>query len=217
MSYQENAGMPEAFAAHIQEGIRRAEQDDSSMLMFSGGQTRVEAGPKSEALSYFEVADENRWFGSPQVRARTVLEEFATDSFENLMFALCRFRQVTGAYPARIAVISFSFKRKRFEEVHRQALRFPQEAFEFVGVEPRDSILFAERLPQLEKWESKASLKPFLGDPFGCNKAVLRQKRRERNSFFRTPAYAQTCPEMSELLTYCGTESFPAHQLPWDL
>ena len=46
------------------------------------------------------------------VRARTVSEEYATDSFENLMFSVCRFREVTGRYPDKVSVVSFTFKRR---------------------------------------------------------------------------------------------------------
>ena len=35
---------------------------------------------------------------------RALTEEYARDSFENLLFSVCRFRQLTGAYPANITV-----------------------------------------------------------------------------------------------------------------
>ena len=40
------------------------------------------------------------------VRARAVSEEYATNSLENLMFSVCRFREVTGRYPERVSVVS---------------------------------------------------------------------------------------------------------------
>jgi hypothetical protein len=38
------------------------------------------------------------------VRWRTLTEEHARDSFENLLFSVCRFRELTGTYPYNITV-----------------------------------------------------------------------------------------------------------------
>jgi hypothetical protein len=61
------------------------------------------------------------------------LQEHARDSFENLLFSLCRFYELTGHYPANITAVSYILKQKRFEEVHRAAVRFPHEHFYFIG------------------------------------------------------------------------------------
>ena len=48
---------------------------------------------------------------SDNVRQRTLTEEHARDSFENLLFSICRFRELTGVYPRNITVrslLSFS-------------------------------------------------------------------------------------------------------------
>jgi len=214
LDYQKQAGMPLAFVAHAKSGIQLAKLDDEALLLFSGGQTRLEAGPRSEAASYFTVADHFGWFGNQEVRERTALEEYATDSFQNLLFSVCRFREITGKYPERITVVSFTFKQERFETVHREALRFDQSAFQFVGVDPQ-SRAFNTRLKELANWESKASIGPFKTDPYGCNSLVLRTKRQERNPFFRTPPYTLTCPEISALLMHCDRNFFPRENLPW--
>jgi hypothetical protein len=44
------------------------------------------------------------------VRERTYTEEYATDSYENLLYSVCRFHEVAGVYPKDITVISFTFK-----------------------------------------------------------------------------------------------------------
>jgi hypothetical protein len=217
LDYQLGSGMPAAFASHIRAGVLEAALDPWAMLVFSGGQTRVAAGPTSEARAYWLAAQQLGWFGkASSVVARTALEEFATDSFENLLFALARFREITGSYPAKVTVVSFSFKRERFETLHRDALRFPAQAFTFLGIDPKGSSEFDAKLPTLAKWESKASLKPFQSDPFGCRKPLLIEKRRERNPFKRTPSYRVSCPEIADLLDYCGPAPFPG-RLPWDI
>jgi hypothetical protein len=55
-------------------------------------------------------------FGSPIMAAQ------ARDSFENLLFSLCRFHELTGCYPTDVTVVSFEFKRWRFSNLHRQAV-----------------------------------------------------------------------------------------------
>ena len=97
LDYQKGRGLPQAILAHIQEGINIASQDRRSLLIFSGGETRPATGPINEGSSYFHVADAMKLWSVPQelsnsldkdatstVRARTVAEEFATDSFQNL-------------------------------------------------------------------------------------------------------------------------------------
>lgn len=85
LDYQRGRGMPQAIVGHILAGINEASRDPESLLVFSGGQTRPLTGPLSEGTSYFAVADALKlWPKGSTVRARTVAEEFATDSFENL-------------------------------------------------------------------------------------------------------------------------------------
>jgi hypothetical protein len=147
------------------------------------------------------------------VRARTAAEEFATDSFQNLMFSICRFREVTGAYPTMITVISFSFKGPRFQKMHAEALRWPEDRFRFIGVDPPASTGFDLEASTRGEYENAA--KPFESDPYGCHSAVLQEKRQARNPFHRTAPYELTCPEMKGLLQYCGPKLYPKEELPW--
>lgn len=61
------------------------------------------------------------------MKERMITEEYAKDSHENLLFSICRFSEMTDNYPSEITVVGFEFKRKRFEEIHRQAIRYPVE------------------------------------------------------------------------------------------
>jgi hypothetical protein len=69
------------------------------------------------------------------LRNRTTTEPYALDSFQNLLFSIARFHEVTGRYPARITVVGYEMKRRRFEELHARALRWPVERFEYVGID----------------------------------------------------------------------------------
>lgn len=55
-------------------GLQDAAQDARSVLIFSGGYTREDAGAISEAGSYWQVADSLDWFGHTSVKGRALLE-----------------------------------------------------------------------------------------------------------------------------------------------
>ncbi|KAG7943049.1 hypothetical protein I3843_15G019700 [Carya illinoinensis] len=88
-SYQKNPGQASTFVKYIQEGVEIAAKDDAALLLFSGGETRKDAGPRSEAQSYWSVAESRGWFGKKEnMRWRALTEEHARDSFENLLFSV---------------------------------------------------------------------------------------------------------------------------------
>ena len=61
--YQRHPGQAATFIAHIKEGVDIAARDDGALLLFSGGETRKDAGPRSEAQSYWAIAESKGWFG----------------------------------------------------------------------------------------------------------------------------------------------------------
>jgi len=62
------------------------------------------------------------------------IEDASLDSFQNVLFSIARFRELTGVYPTRITVVGHDFKRRRFEELHRLVLRWPKHRFTYEGV-----------------------------------------------------------------------------------
>lgn len=66
-----------------------------------------------------------RFLREPDLQARFVLQ---------LMTSICRFYQITGSYPSKITVVGFEFKRTRFTDLHRAALRFPLQKFDYIGI-----------------------------------------------------------------------------------
>lgn len=73
---------------------------------------------------------------------RMTTENFALDSFENLIFSIGRFREYTEKYPTRITVVGYGMKKNRFEELHAKAIRWPvkgyhggQRRFHYVGID----------------------------------------------------------------------------------
>jgi len=86
------------------------------------------AGHGGDAVTWFEEGAgvgsfvTSRTFSTDQVPAvRTFL---ARDSFENLLFGVCRFRERAGHYPDTVTVVSWGFKAARFD-LHRETLRWP--------------------------------------------------------------------------------------------
>ncbi|KAI3736657.1 hypothetical protein L2E82_26600 [Cichorium intybus] len=195
-SYQKNPGQASTFVAHIKEGIESAARDDEALLLFSGGETRKDAGPRSEAQSYWIVAESKGWF-----------EEHARDSFENLLFSVCRFRELTGSYPQNITVVGYDFKKERFVNLHRSAIGFPETRFFYVGtpaaITSKEAALKGEALVRTQ----------FQHDPYSCVSS-LRRKKIGRDPFHRSIPYPNGCPEIEGLFRYCGPSFYPGY-VPW--
>lgn len=147
---------------------------------------------------------------------RVFAEEFARDSYENLLFSICRFHEITAAYPRHITVVGFGFKTRRFVDLHRRAIRFPAANFVYVGIDPPGADL-----GELERLEGVNAVVHFEEDPYGCRSGVLVGKRAARNPFRRMHGYAETNPGLLALMNWCpepGSEGrwFEDEGLPWD-
>ncbi|XP_077249833.1 uncharacterized protein C57A10.07 [Tasmannia lanceolata] len=207
-TYQKHQGQASTFLTHIKVGIETAAEDESALLLFSGGETRKDAGPRSEAQSYWAVAESKAWFGKKEgIRWRALTEEHARDSFENLLFSICRFRELTGTYPHNITVVSYDFKEERFAHLHRSAIGFPETKFFYIGT-PASSTSKEAAI----KGEESVSAQ-FQEDPYGCS-GSLHRKRLKRDPFHRSIPYPNGCPELNGLFSYCGAVPYPG-TLPW--
>jgi hypothetical protein len=173
--------------------------------VLSGGQTRQSA-PWSEARGYLALARRFAWWSNEEVATRATTEEFARDSFENLLFGVCRFRECAGRYPDTVTVVSWGFKAARFD-LHREALRWPQSRFRYCGVNQPHDLDGAQR-------GEAATVASFRDDSYGTGD-VLGAKRAARDPFDRRPPYGDSCPELTGLLRHRGPELFHG-PLPWD-
>ncbi len=198
-------GEPPFYIEHVRTGVGLADADPESLLILSGGPTRIEAGPRSEAISYHHIAEHYAWFGAPGVARRTILEEFARDSFENLLFGICRFKEYAGRYPEHVTFVSWAFKERRFG-LHREAIGFPASRFTYAGPNnPRD-------LEQALASERNA-IDAYTRDPYSAGER-FRAKRRERNPFRKQNGYAISCPEVGALLAHEGPALYRG-PVPW--
>ena len=194
--YQMHAGTANALVEQIKVGVETAARDGKAILLFSGGKTRKLGGQVSEGSSYWQVSRAYNWFGEMSVEKRAFTEEYARDSFENLMFSMCRFYELTGKYPMKTTVVGYDFKRERFEELHAKALKIPSVRFAFVGT---PEVMSFKK--QFVEGEVKVrSL--FEKDAYGCE-APLSEKRKLRDPFAVGAPYEARCPEMQGALSVC--------------
>ena len=204
LPYQKGEGS--CYLDHVRRGVELAAADPDSLLVYTGGQTRAEAGPRSEAESYLRLARHFEFWGHTMVADRATAEEFARDSLENLLFGICRFYEVAHAWPERVTVVSWAFKRPRFD-FHRDTIRFPPDRFVFDG--PNDPRSVTTALAGEQQY-----VDAFRSDPYASG-GILAQRRAARNPFHRNPPYPATCPAVAGLLQWHGPDPFP-HSLPWD-
>ncbi len=204
LPYQHGEGS--SYQAHVRAGVELAAAEPGAALIFSGGPSRTESGPLSEAQSYALLAEHQDWFGYPEVRTRTLSEERARDSFENLLFSLARFKEFTGRYPVHLTMVSWAFKEKRFH-LFRSLIRWPRERYTYCG--PNDPPQVAASIAAEER-----TLALYQADPYSAG-AELRAKRELRNPQRNFHGYLLSCPELAGLMTHQGPELF-AGPLPWD-
>jgi hypothetical protein len=85
LPYQQNSGVGLGILLHIEAGIAAAELDPHALLLFSGGQTRRDAGPGlSEAASYYTMAEELNFFESETEIESEVSSRMATEEVSKM-------------------------------------------------------------------------------------------------------------------------------------
>ena len=173
-----------------------------------------------------------------------LVEEWSTDSFQNLLFSLIVYCQRVGrvlgsrpgdermkeAYPKKLVIVSHEFKRRRFMDLHVPALKFPREGVEFVGIDPPWE---GERRQSMIRGEDERGYTAWERDPYGVGE-LLHGKRDERGwdeAEFRKKvlgreaweAYGERAKEVTEqlleLVSWKGGEDGKRifdKRLPWE-
>ncbi|WVW78758.1 hypothetical protein I302_100719 [Kwoniella bestiolae CBS 10118] len=207
----QKGGSVRTYVKHIQRGVEELKRDNNALLIFSGGATRLPPSPPlPEAISYHNLAHALDLLPSTPIspsdgeskaplslNLRAATEEYALDSYENLLFSIARFKEVTDRYPERITVVGYGMKERRFTNLHRSALAFPLQNFTYIGIN--------DDLPDLSKHyagELKFGFKPFLNSPTGCH-PPLSTKKLLRNPYIKYHPYHTSNPELLELFEWC--------------
>lgn len=192
-----------------------------SVLCFSGGHTDSSV-PISEALSYQRALEdlckrEQSSLGETVYCERWLLEDAATDSFQNLFFSIIRFRTTYGYYPRTITVVTHAFKTERFMDLHREAISWPEESFRVIGINPCFS---AREYRATLANETAHALSPFRNDPYGL-RPPLSVKREQRGwneeSMRRITSDLDLEPAVLTLLQGRGIPKRGSPSLPWRL
>ena len=181
------------FLRHIEEGIKLANADPDSVLIFSGGNTRVNPADISEAASYREIARHCIAWEGPCCERPMEVEECATDSFENLAFGLSRYHQIYGKYPEKVSVVSWQFKENRFlfhwEFVKALGIAFLDKTdFIFNGVREKPPAGYQKALSGEAKTLVNFSLNPY------SQAGILLELRQKRQpAGYMSPVYTDPC------------------------
>ncbi|KAI0462435.1 hypothetical protein LJB42_003928 [Komagataella kurtzmanii] len=200
-SFQKEADDHLAFIEHVKIGVDQLIRTENSILIFSGGQTKESCGPISEGQSYWFLAKALGLYENQSVASRIHTEEYARDSFENVLFSILRYKEIVGDYPKSLTIVGLGFKKARFVHQHFPALSWEGE-YEYISVGPTlldsffsDCVTEAQRkekeeayFSDLEFSEMKYAVSEFSKDPFGKG-PVLSAKRRLRDPFKRGCPY----------------------------
>jgi hypothetical protein len=189
--YLGKPGEHSTFVAHAKAGVDALivspedSRKETNLLIFSGGATKRSDTPLSEARSYYhaalaeELAEGHRGGGRTYTlfsKGRILLEEHATDSFQNLLFSILLFRRTTGSYPKTIRIVTHAFKAPRFLELHSPAIRWPKDRILVQGIDP---IMASSELESTLEGEKKYGFSPWKEDALGTGDS-LGSKRKQR-------------------------------------
>lgn len=217
-------GEQETFVAHALAGIdvlvgeMSPDIPSKSLLVMSGGPTKPSLTPLSEARSYYhaalaqELAQGSQGGGRVHrlfSEGRILLEEHATDSFQNLLFGILLFRRTTGKYPRNIRIITHAFKAQRFLDLHAPAIRWPSEKIQVQGIDP---VMSGVERGETIIGEEKYGYTPWLEDPLGTGE-VLAGKRRNRG--WEEHVAQQLVEGLEDSVKELLRGTVPP-QLPWD-
>jgi hypothetical protein len=191
---------------------------ETNLLIFSGGATKRSLTPMSEARSYYhaalaeELAEGHRGGGRTHSlfsKGRILLEEHATDSFQNLLFSILLFRKTTGSYPRTIRIVTHAFKGPRFLELHAPAIRWPRNRVQVQGIDP---IMSSSELETTLDGEKKLGFAPWKEDALGTGE-LLTGKRKQRG--WDTSVLVELTEGLEESVKELAQGAVP-DILPWE-
>lgn len=132
------SGEHTTFLQHTFAAVQLHAQDDKSIVVFSGGPTDAAYPDLSEARSYRNAyQDWSHLLGLQTLsEEEIILEEYATDSFQNVLFSILEFRRKFRHYPKDLMIVTHAFKNERFLKLHAKALKWDVECVKVLGINP---------------------------------------------------------------------------------
>lgn len=217
-------GEQSTFIAHAQAGLSALTVSpdnadlEKNLLIFSGGATKRPTSTMSEARSYYHAAlaeelVEGHYGGGRThalyIRGRILLEEYATDSLQNLLFSILLFRRTTGRYPKHIRLVTHAFKTKRFLELHAPAIRWPEDRIQVQGIDP---VMSSSELDATLDGEEEFGYAPWDDDPMGTGER-LSSKRKQRG--WEESKIEEICEGLEDSVKELLRGNVPS-RLPWE-
>lgn len=172
--YTEHPEQMKVYRAQLEKAFRLLNAGNYDVLIISGGYTKPQV-EKSEARGMLDWAKD---LGLVTDKGIVLLEEYAQDSFENLLFSMCRFYQFFGQFPTSIDSCTWRFNIRRFE-IFTQKLAFPNFRAVPVGNIGNEAEI-------AEKWAKLAQ-----EDPFYVKQPDSAEKYLARNPWKRSHPYSQ--------------------------
>jgi len=175
------------------------------VLIISGGYTKSEA-EKSEARGMLDWAEDSGLITKGRI---ILLEEYARDSLENLLFSMCRFYQFFEEFPKEVGSLTWRFNEER-HEIFARKLRLPN--FRVIPVGEREK----------EEEIAKKWVKLAMDDPFYQKQPDSKEKYLRRDPWKRTHPYAQINEDfrklfikLTEIKERGGNPEEAADLFPW--
>ncbi|TID16377.1 hypothetical protein E2P81_ATG11804 [Venturia nashicola] len=176
-SFQRSSGLKPGehltFLRHIETAVELLESKSVDSVIFSGGRTNPDVAHLSEAQSYLNALQHTRRDAIDML----LLEEHATDSYQNLLFSIILFRQTYGYYPDEIVIITHTFKTARFLDLHAKAIHWPLNRIRVLGINPPFS---QNELESTIAMEHRHAYLPFSSDLYGTGEALARKRSNRR-------------------------------------
>jgi hypothetical protein len=201
-----------SFLKHLELSLLELNENiKDSALVISGGFTKSEI-QKSESSSYLELAKSVGFLKNPYFRINTniLLEEYARDSYENVLYSICTFVKRFNKFPKKITIIGFGFKRERFLSSHLTTLGYyilpnlinannnynlpNTNHVKYIGAGPfiddlKENFLRDDEFEQykIQFWDSlnenekNNALNLFQINPFGSKDSLLHEKKVKRD------------------------------------
>jgi hypothetical protein len=216
-------GEHETFVGHLRAGIETLTNGpwaERSILVFSGGITKSSLTSLSEARSYYHaalslaMAQDQRQGGIVRTmfdKGRILLEESATDSFQNLLLSILLFRRTTGIYPKEIRVITHAFKAKRFLNLHAPAISWPPNQIRVHGIDP---VMSQAEYEDTARGEDQLGYSSWQDDSFGTGETLAR-KRTLRG--WDENRVGELCEGLEDSVQHLLLDGKTAEPLPWTL
>lgn len=207
------AGEHTTFIKHLQHAVHCWQKSSNGILVLSGTATERPQWDGTEARGYMRILD----FLMPdlQGKERILLEEHATDSYQNLLFSVLEYHKRCEEWPQSLTVVTHAFKRHRIMELHARAVGWPSACIDFHGIDPP----FSEEEREMVEESEKKCCEAWEKDLYGV-RSPLRQKRIERGMDEKAVLELHDDGDVQGLLRWDGgcepAKSYP-DQLPWEM